>query len=128
MAKNYKNTISIFLLITGLIIFSHAILPHDHHYDNHLETTHKEHHEKNKNGQEPVHCHFFNDVVINKITSHSQSIVKPISLFKLYTIDISFNLTEDLVNKNYSNQTFHFPDKLFLSPHSPTRGSPLSFL
>ena len=126
MAKKYKNTISIFLLIIGLVIFSHSILPHDHHYENHLETTNEEHQEKNEKEQEPFHCHFFNDIVINKITSSSQSIVKPISLFILYITNISFNFTEGFFNKSFTSQIFHFPDRLFLSKNSPTRGSPLS--
>jgi len=126
MAINYKNTISIFLLITGLVILSHSILPHDHHYDNHLETTHEEHQEKNTSGNEPIHCHFFNDIVIEKVSISHKSIVKPISLFILYITNISFNFTEDLGHKSFTNQAFHFPSKLFLSENSPTRGSPLS--
>jgi len=127
MATNYKNTISIFLLITGLVMFSHSLIPHDHHYDNHLETTNEEYQEKNEKGQEPIHCHFFNDIVIEKISISHKSIVKPISLFIVYITNISFDFTEDLVNKSFTNQAFHFPDKIFLSPNSPTRGSPLSF-
>ena len=124
MAKKYKNTISIFLLITGLVMLSHSILPHDHHYDNFAEVNHNEHQEKNEKGQEPIHCHFFNDVVINKITSSSQSIVKQITLLYNYISELNFDIEDNSVIKTIFYNDFYYPNFPTYLDISPTRGSP----
>jgi len=126
MAVNYKNTISILLLITGLVIFSHSILPHDHHYDNLTEVNHNEHQEKNKKGQEPIHCHFFNDIVINKITTSYQNTIKQITLLYSYISQFDFDIEDNTIIKAIFYNDFYYPDFLTYIDISPTRGSPLS--
>jgi len=126
MAINYKNIISIFLLITGLVMFSHSLIPHDHHYDNHIETTHEEHQEKDASGNEPIHCHFLNDIVNNKISTSHQSIVKQITLLFNYIPDLNLDFENTPVLKAIFYNDFYYPDYLTYIDISPTRGSPIS--
>ena len=126
MVVNYNNKISIFLLVIGLVMFFHSLVPHDHHYDNHIETTHEEHQEKDASGNEPLHCHFLNDIIVNQASTSNQTVVKQISLCVLYITTVKSNTIRDLFCESFTAQIIHFPDRLFLSKNSPTRGSPLS--
>ena len=108
-------------------MFSHSLIPHDHHYDNHLETTHEEHQEKDASGNEPIHCHFFNDVVNNKISTSHQSIVKQITLLYILISEFDFDFENVSILKNIFHTDFYYPNYLALLDISPTRGSPLSF-
>ena len=90
------------------------------------DVNHNEHHEKDKNGQEPIHCHFFNDVVVSKITSSSQTVVKSTNLIILYFAQFGSYYNEEIDINYFTDKISHFPDPIFLSENSPTRGSPLS--
>ena len=128
MAKKYKNTISIFLLITGLLMLSHSVLPHDHHYDNFVEVNHNEHQEKNNKGQEPIHCHFFNDIVVdNSNSTANQNLVKQIILLFSYIPELNIDFENTPVHKTIFYDDFHYPNFPSYIDVSPTRGSPLSF-
>ncbi len=128
MKIRYKNITSIFLLITGLVILVHLIIPHDHHYDNLSEETHNEHQEKNDKGQEPIHCHFFNDVVVNKAVVSYDNIVKQISILYAYVSELNFDFDHNTILNAIFYKDFYYPDFLAILSVSPTRGSPLSFL
>ena len=128
MSKKQKNKISIFLLITGLVLFSHYVIPHDHHYDNFAEANHNEQQGKNKKGHEPIHCHFFNNIVIdNNSSTANQNLVKQITLLFSYIPELYFNFENTTVLKSIFYNDFHYSNFLVYIDISPTRGSPLSF-
>ena len=125
MREIYKSTIIYILLIAGLIIFSHSIIPHDHHYTDVCETKHDAHQGHEDDDNDPVHCHFLNDIISNTaITNYSSVIIDHLPL--LFIID-------DHAIKNDDNQSLiviHFlydvglPDHQTLIDLSPSRGSP----
>ena len=125
MQKEYKNIISIFLLITGLVILSHSILPHDHHYNYLTQENHNEHSEKDDSGHEPIHCHFLNEVILTKITisqiSNIQYVSAANSLLRICKLDDS-NLS---VLPNTIADSYQLYDYIVFIDSSPTRGSPL---
>jgi hypothetical protein len=127
MSNIYRSICIFFLLLAGLVISAHMIIPHDHHLSDTI------------NGQRdgcpvsdgksghstglPVHCHAFNDLAAKKFTSIV--LIKNI-LSGLITIiqypefpadDLQIKLTSIL----YSGKPFsdiYFPDS------SPFRAPP----
>lgn len=125
MRKKFKNIIAFFLLITGLVMFSHSIIPHDHHYNIIGNLSNYEHHNNEKSDNNPIHCHFFNDIVIDKIISNTNQ-----NLFKYLTSNIKILLNTKLYfdNNPLTKTAFlninNLPDYFVLIESSPTRGSP----
>ena len=104
------------------IIFAHSIIPHDHHSDIADEISHE--HKENKQGKHSRHCHFFNDIVINKKNINNRTI-------KLIQKDLSYNIAEfqSVDNrKNFfciskTNTNISIKSKNLINT-KPTRGSP----
>ena len=122
--KQFSKNIKIYLLlIIGLVIFSHAVIPHDHHYNANSELEHNHDHENSKSD---FHCFFFNDIIKDETVSN-------VKISGLNIFSISFTLfIEDYDNENFFFQTL-FIDKTSYSTNCftyskiyPTRGSPLS--
>lgn len=65
-----KHSGKFFVLIAGLIIFAHAVIPHHHHFDSidsHAEKTVCETSNSEKHNDNPkTHCHALNIVVTEK--------------------------------------------------------------
>jgi len=114
------------MLIIGLVIFSHSIIPHDHHYDIVTDIDHEEHHGKDKSGHEPIHCHYFNDVVISKVSISVQQPIKQILkiIGTISSLEIDYRKNTFLKAIFFSD--FIFPEYFAFLDTSPTRGSPLS--
>ena len=124
MKREFKNIISFFLLITGLVIFSHSIIPHDHHYDV-MNTTHHEHHNDENSGSEPIHCHYFNEIIFDKtILSFNNQILKQIPTNFALIFDNKFSLDNNLSPKTLFFKKDNLPDYFVFIENSPTRGSP----
>lgn len=127
MRQQYKNIFALLLLIAGFVIFSHSVIPHDHHYDTSCDT---EHHEHNENEHDsPMHCHFLNDIVFDEVVlSFSHIIIKDsptlyILSFNELIIDESLECSSLLfINKG------SLPDYIVHLEHKPTRGSPLQLV
>ena len=124
MKGYFKNIFTFFMLIIGLVIFSHSIIPHDHHYDVITDINHEEHHEKNKTENEPIHCHYFNDFVISNVTVSAHYSYKQISkiISNISEFEIYFNRNTVLKVIFYSD--FSFLEYFSFIDISPTRGSP----
>jgi len=127
MKQQYKNIFSLLLLIAGLVMLSHAVIPHDHHYDVACDTEHHEHHDTDH--ESPMHCHFLNDVVFDDVVlSFNPIIIKDLPV--LYTF--IFNIIIEDESLNQCNLQFiesdNLPDYLVLLEQSPTRGSPLQLV
>ena len=127
MKQQYKNIFSLLLLIAGLVLLSHAVIPHDHHYDVACDTEHHEHHDTDH--ESPMHCHFLNDVVFDDVVmSFNHIFIKDLPI--LFTVIFSPIIEGERLNQ--SNLQFiesdNLPDYLVLIEHSPTRGSPLQLV
>lgn len=69
-----KNTGLFLLWLAGLVIFSHEIIPHHHHFHSVYTSSHFNHHEdceQTHEGDEPFdgsdyHCHAFNDITVER--------------------------------------------------------------
>jgi hypothetical protein len=127
MNSIYRNFISILLLFAGVVIFSHSVIPHDHHYNATCDTEHHEHHDEGS--ESPMHCHFLNDIVFDEvIISVNQIMVKDlqntiITLFSLIPqTDIKANKGVRFVYKA------SLPDYQLFIKQSPTRGSPIQLV
>ena len=125
MNEKLRNTISLFLLIIGLATFSHAIIPHDHHYDNTCDTKHQEHQENETSDAQPIHCHFFNDIIVdttlspaNYIKLKKQRSSDAVIITAVSQVKTTYKNKQDIRTQN--NQ----PDYLTFRKNSPTRGSP----
>ena len=126
MIKQTKNIIAYLLIATSLAIFFHSVIPHDHHYDMNCELSHNQHNHDNSD-QKPIHCHFFNEVIVDKaITTANNKISDDTSIAFAALLLLNFRFTNNKLPK------FHFSkqEKLTLNfvfrENMPTRGSPLS--
>ncbi len=119
MKKVLKNISLVALLLVGVAILSHSIIPHDHHYELASNLEH------NHNDKSPIHCHYLNHIDLDKITTNNfQKIVK-----KLPALIAVFSFNENNIQKVFISFISHkalntFHPNAILSI-SPTRGSPL---
>ena len=120
MNKNYKNITSIVLLIVGLIIFTHSVIPHDHHYDFSSDVEH--HHNDN-----PIHCHYFNNIDSDKVrTNNFTNTMKELPVLYAVILSNLFDLDLHSQVNNFISLNDNTPYYCVLISNSPTRGSPLS--
>jgi hypothetical protein len=74
MIKILKNIPAFFLLVAGLAICAHLIIPHDHHlsdaYSYQVDKCPASNGKTSHNSGFPVHCHAFNDLASEKATSY----------------------------------------------------------
>ena len=123
MIKKLGN-ISLFVLwFAGLLIISHAVIPHDHHSD--YSSDHHNKTEKSNSGHF-VHCSFLNSIIVentvsvkNKVsenkktpdTDNSEKFNCPVCVNTEFEIFFSYK-------KNFTKQVFY-------KENIPTRGSPV---
>jgi hypothetical protein len=119
----------IFIGLASLVIFTHAILPHHHHFDSlfshHEEEASDSCHQENHPEDKAEHCHAFNDLVVEKIR-HSKTVTPIVKVLSdAMTInDFSFDFIENPIVKPefiYSNKCLL---NSCLNNNAPTRGSP----
>ena len=119
MKKVLKNISLVALLLIGFAILSHAIIPHDHHYELASNLEH------NHNDKSPIHCHYLNHIDVDKITTNNfQKLVKHMpALMAVFSFDESntSNIFVDFIQQKIINT---FLSDAILSI-SPTRGSPI---
>ncbi len=104
------------MLIVGLAIFSHSLIPHTHHYN-----LADEYH--NDKDNESTHCHFLNLITIDKAiqkTFNQKITIQPILLVVLYHL----NFEEKLNELSYFIKSDSKSNLLTFISTSPTRGSP----
>ena len=111
------------LLVAGLVIFTHSVIPHDHHYDVACDT--EQHEEHSSQSDSPMHCHFLNDIVFDDaIISLHQTDVEIMPLLFTFLFDIQFHIDNHQGNDLPNIETDHLPKEVDLISHMPTRGSP----
>jgi len=125
MRKKIKNTITFISLFIALVIFSHSILPHDHHFL--LVGTH-DNNDDDGSEKKSAHCFYFNDVIIQKSSLSSNIAIKKLVNIKVFAIKNILVQEALFAPKNYSDNSFYYPISETLSYTSPTRGSPFSLV
>ena len=124
MKLNGKHTSKFLILIAGLIIFAHAVIPHHHHFDSieahpenlKCETTNSDRHNENPD----THCHAFN-IIVSEKSSDIVVISSTVSHlhFDLFSIeikpDIALNIN-DVTNNIHLG--FSLLKQKFLTNHS----------
>ncbi len=128
MNKKAKHIITYFSLFIGLVIFSHAVIPHDHHFqifNNHSHTGDDD----DNSGKNHAHCFYLNDVIIQKSDLSSNIInqkhvnAKDIAIKGNIKEQESLSLAEIVLNDNcYCFEN----DALLIS--APVRGSPFHII
>jgi len=128
MLKGTKNIHLIFVWLIGLMLFTHGITPHHHHFDSIFEHASENNHSDGHSDEDPSHCHAFNDMVF--VGSEDAVSVKTIDNFPMDFVLIK-NLSEQY--SEFLNKAFSFfepdhgkPIQAFNS-NTPTRGSPVFF-
>jgi hypothetical protein len=121
---NGKHTSKFLILIAGLIIFAHAVIPHHHHFDSieahpenlKCETTNSDRHNENPD----THCHAFN-IIVSEKSSDIVVISSTVSHlhFDLFNIGIKPDIAL-YINDVRTTIYFGFspPKPIFLSTHS----------
>ncbi|VAW20778.1 hypothetical protein MNBD_BACTEROID01-1131 [hydrothermal vent metagenome] len=125
MQKGIKNTSTFFLWLAGLIIFSHAITPHHHHFSPIVNYSHQVNHKDNPPEDNPFHCHSFNNLAIDKVEvisnkSSSIKIISDIAIINSTCFQYSKNPRKRIC---FSTNNDCLLNIVFLK-NSPTRGSP----
>ena len=127
MKKTIRNIIAYVFLITSLAIFFHSVIPHDHHYNVNCDLSHHQQH--NHSDSHPIHCHFFNEIIVDKaITTTHQKNVK----FTLFDFALLFADNFQKINREYTKE--YFPEQTvqiifdICIENTPTRGSPFKLI
>jgi len=120
MKKILKNTMLFFMLIAGLVIFSHSLIPHDHHY-NLVDNLVDEHHNNQEN--KPFHCHFL-DYVIADAAIQKTVIQKIVLQPVLFVVLSDFNSEKKLNKQTHFIKSENKLNLLTIIKIFPTRGSP----
>ena len=115
-----------FLWVTALVIMSHSVTPHQHHFDSVIECNHEVNQAINNTDSSPLHCHAFNILFIEKteVSADKISIVDNvpgfIALNEIYIQCLDDKLWESIKARAKDDC---LPYQFFLKD-SPTRGSP----
>ncbi len=122
MIKKIKNINLTVLWFAGLMLFAHAVIPHDHHID----FNHEKYHNKSNSQDTPIHCFFFNDIISDNTTTEIYKITpeKSLNPFSYKENKFSFQnfgtYLKILFPKN--NRT---DNKIIFIENTSVRGSPL---
>lgn len=124
MKLKENHTAKFLILIAGIIIFAHAVIPHHHHFDNieaHPDNSECKTSNSDRHGENPeTHCHALN-IIVSEKSSHVVVKSSPASQlhFDLFNIATKPNIA---LNNNGEIHTVYFgfsPYKqIFLTNHS----------
>ncbi len=117
----YIKLILVFLL--GFTLISHAVIPHDHHYDN---SDIENHHNDNNSEKESNHCHYFNNIDFDKVRNNNfTKVIKELPIIFTIVFSDFFNVNLSHQINNFINANNNLSDYSSLLSISPTRGSPI---
>ena len=127
MSKILKNIPVFFLVLAGLAISAHLIIPHDHHLsDTYLYQEDKcpaSNGKTSHNSGLPIHCHAFNDLASEKATTYVLTkIIRSKNISNDFLPDsFSFEITVPIITIFDIRE--RFPDSYFVQL-SPLRAPP----
>ncbi len=128
MNKRHQNINLLVTVILGLLIFSHAVIPLDHHLPENNTSRHTKTPDKQNSGN-AIHCYVLNNIIFQKINISVENYVKiqkntGFNVFKNHEFSfIKFSAAE---KKLLKGQCFNLPEYIF-SKIEPARGSPSLF-
>jgi hypothetical protein len=103
------------------MLFSHAVIPHHHHFDSVIEHSQ----ETNHSDEKSQHCHAFNDLYITNAASSDNNVLVNDNLI-LIIFNTDLNLLVSYSNeKPDAYQKYVIPADDYYFNNSPTRGSPV---
>lgn len=122
MYKKFRHIKLILVFFLGFTLIFHAVIPHDHHYDNNSNI--ENHHNDNKSEKESNHCNFLNNIDFDNLRNNNftKVIKKNPIIFEIVFYDL-FNLSHQI--NNFINENDNLSDYSSLISILPTRGSPL---
>lgn len=110
------------MLVIGVVILSHSIIPHDHHYNIVCDTSEADHHENAKN--HIAHCHYFNEIISQRASVDDGYSAENVFVTTFCALIVNTDI------EIASSQLLLFQDKdklinfLYFNEIAPTRGSP----
>ena len=121
MHKRRKKIKLSLVWLIGLMLFSHAVIPHHHHFDSVFEHSQ----ETNHSDEKSQHCHAFNDLyAIDIVVSFNNISINDNILFIISNSDL-----DDWVlfseKKTDTDKKRDIPPEEKYFNNSPTRGSPI---
>jgi len=117
-AKKIKLTL---IWLISLMLFSHAVIPHHHHFDSVFEHSQESDHSNEKS----QHCHAFNDLYnTNAAVSVNDISIYNNILFIIFNNDLD-NWVSYSDKKPDTNNKHDIPPEEKYFNNSPTRGSPV---
>ncbi len=127
LLENHKG--KFFVLIAGIIILAHTVIPHHHHFDSiesHWDSScNKTSNSDTHEGNPETHCHAFNIVVVEK---SNDILVKIVLLtqphFDLFNSDQNKYLVVNLPNTILVNSFCYPKTKAIYLIKNPQRGPP----
>jgi hypothetical protein len=99
-----KSIRAFFLLLAGLVVIAHMIIPHDHHLADPFSRQEKNcpasNNKSGNNSRLPLHCHAFNDLASEKLRTFNglQNIQLIFISFKNFSDSSAFELQVSCVS------------------------------
>ncbi len=127
MSKISRNTALFFILIAGLVIFSHGVIPHDHHFNAANDLLDRQNNGTNQNKIPLKHCHFLDFVTVDKVLKkHTvQQVVFQPTLLTAYSY---IGHSEQQGSNRHLLLSGVFPELELFAKNTPVRGSPFLIL
>lgn len=121
MQKGIKNINITLVWLIGLMLFSHAVIPHHHHFDSVFDHSHQNEQSDSNSKQ----CHAFNYLLVDEariITVDNSTYDN--HLFAIFNNESDSWFT-DANPKSVICQKLHISVVEFYFDNTPTRGSPI---
>ncbi len=127
MQKGIKDIRVFLLCFTGLVFFSHAVIPHYHHFNSILEYNHLATHKDGHSGNHPLHCHSLNDLATDETVISTNKISLGKTLSDIAAINnIRFQYSGSFHERINSSATYDSILSFVFLKNSPSRGSPVT--
>ncbi len=112
------------LISISLSIILHSVIPHDHHYSTDCDAVH--HQQKHNNTNEnPEHCYFFNEIVIDYSFNNLQIEIQKFVSFDVFSIALSQLQLPFFIKKSGNiSVKIYFIFHLVYTVNTIVRGSP----
>ncbi len=126
MVRVKRNMGGLFLLLAGLVILLHSTIPHHHDPGTHFKAKSGEcNSHKTSGDNNPVHCHAFNDVVAEKVSSPNFNLQAAVTFVLVTFSQFEIILTEERAERvTFFSYNCVLP-KQYFSTKLSFRGPPL---
>lgn len=129
--KIVRHTKSVVIVLLGLLIGLHEVIPHHHHYstickdEGYAGVPQEQHHERHFPLETDNHCHTLNELINDSKSGNPVSRITPeLSGFTCIYFETGFY--SGAIRQVSRKPVVHVPDRLCLMSDSPLRAPPLS--